>query len=431
MSAIQLHRNDNKRLSDVPSTTACTDLSDKSNRCKNAVYNSQGQLQWAATSGPDSVRSGQEVVVVQGPLISCPTTECTQNTPSGVTFNTCVGTDLAGETSCKCGIMRCAALRVAVATCSKAVYNRVASVYRLENGNVALVSSTKADKVTVQLVGGVSSTPASGTSTTHSGTTASRLKACPAGETTQTFNGVVVATCPSTDYQGPTTQVTAAANIAACAQSCLRNNQYSAIYTGPRNHQFPSPPPPGSNTTSPSSVPNPSPPSQVSPASPAPLGKGQWSGIIQIPIIPAAGYIVPEYPESSRIQVFSSGCVRFSGTTNLRTITSRPAPSRSVRSPRPNTTCSALPSAPWKTAESSPQTALSSNSATNGFSVSPGGTLNVQMNDGTGVTFALVSIGSATHSVNNSGVLIPGPYFLFALSKDKIPSMAKTVRVTI
>ncbi|KAG4411604.1 hypothetical protein IFR04_015256 [Cadophora malorum] len=97
---------------------------------------------------------------------------------------------------------------------------------------------------------------------------------------------------------------------------------------------------------------------------------------------------------------------------------------------------------------------LSSNSAVNGFSVRPGGTLNVEMNDGTGVTFALLRIGSATHSVNSdqrrialtnvvangnqftitiptdSGVLTPGPYFLFALSKNKVPSMARTARVT-
>ena len=97
---------------------------------------------------------------------------------------------------------------------------------------------------------------------------------------------------------------------------------------------------------------------------------------------------------------------------------------------------------------------LSSNSAVNGFSVRPGGTLNVEMYDGTGVTFALLRIDSATHSVNSdqrrialtnvvangnqftitiptdSGVLTPGPYFLFALSKNKVPSMARTARVT-
>ncbi|KXH63527.1 hypothetical protein CNYM01_14033 [Colletotrichum nymphaeae SA-01] len=71
-----------------------------------------------------------------------------------------------------------------------------------------------------------------------------------------------------------------------------------------------------------------------------------------------------------------------------------------------------------------------------------------------GASFALVRMGSATHSINSdqrrvpltdvtksggsnytlrlpndSGVLIPGPWYLFALSKEGVPSMARTVYI--
>lgn len=88
-------------------------------------------------------------------------------------------------------------------------------------------------------------------------------------------------------------------------------------------------------------------------------------------------------------------------------------------------------------------------------SIRVGGTLTVRMNDSTGATFSLIRMGSATHSVNSdqrrislinvrqsgskytatlpsdSGVLIPGFYYLFAVSKGGVPSVAKTVQITI
>ncbi|KAJ1322829.1 galactose oxidase [Microdochium nivale] len=72
-----------------------------------------------------------------------------------------------------------------------------------------------------------------------------------------------------------------------------------------------------------------------------------------------------------------------------------------------------------------------------------------------GVTFVLVRMGSVTHSINSdqrrvpitearqvapgkheivipndSGVVLPGPWYLFAMSKDGVPSVARTVMVT-
>lgn len=84
-----------------------------------------------------------------------------------------------------------------------------------------------------------------------------------------------------------------------------------------------------------------------------------------------------------------------------------------------------------------------------------GSTLTVRMNDASGVTFSLIRQGSATHSINSdqrrismtnvkasgskytitlpsdSGVLIPGFYYLFAVNNAGVPSVAKTVQITL
>jgi len=89
-------------------------------------------------------------------------------------------------------------------------------------------------------------------------------------------------------------------------------------------------------------------------------------------------------------------------------------------------------------------------------SVRVGGTLTITMSaTATNLKFVLVRIGSVTHSVNSdqrripltsvtssgtsynatlpndSGVLIPGAYYLFVLSASGVPSVARTVQVTL
>jgi galactose oxidase len=96
---------------------------------------------------------------------------------------------------------------------------------------------------------------------------------------------------------------------------------------------------------------------------------------------------------------------------------------------------------------------ISSVSAT---SIKVGGNLSVVMSSSvTGVKFSLIRIGSATHSVNtdqrripistttqsgtqysftleaDSGILLPGFYYLFALSSAGVPSVAKTIQITL
>lgn len=83
-----------------------------------------------------------------------------------------------------------------------------------------------------------------------------------------------------------------------------------------------------------------------------------------------------------------------------------------------------------------------------------GSTISVTMSNSDAATFALLRIGSVTHSINSdqrrvpvaatrsgstfsmtlpsdSGILIPGHYYLFALSSSGVPSVARTVRVTL
>jgi galactose oxidase len=82
-----------------------------------------------------------------------------------------------------------------------------------------------------------------------------------------------------------------------------------------------------------------------------------------------------------------------------------------------------------------------------------GSSFTVQMGDRDDYTFSLIRLGSATHSVNtdqrrisvsgtknanfwsitlpnDSGVMIPGSWYVFAMSGNGVPSWAKTVRVT-
>ncbi|KAH6660917.1 kelch domain-containing protein [Truncatella angustata] len=95
-------------------------------------------------------------------------------------------------------------------------------------------------------------------------------------------------------------------------------------------------------------------------------------------------------------------------------------------------------------------------SAVSATSVRVGGNLSATMSSSaSGVKFSLVRIGSATHSINSdqrripvaattqsgtqysftlekdSGILLPGYYYLFALSSAGVPSIAKTVQVTL
>ena len=84
-----------------------------------------------------------------------------------------------------------------------------------------------------------------------------------------------------------------------------------------------------------------------------------------------------------------------------------------------------------------------------------GATITVSLANGVAdATFVMVRMGSATHSINSdqrrvpltnvqrtgtgrytvrlpndSGVLLPGPWYLFAMSKGGVPSVARTVYV--
>ncbi|KAK1907990.1 hypothetical protein P3342_013309 [Pyrenophora teres f. teres] len=86
--------------------------------------------------------------------------------------------------------------------------------------------------------------------------------------------------------------------------------------------------------------------------------------------------------------------------------------------------------------------------------VAPGGKLEVEMKgSANGVKFSLIRIGSVTHNVNSDqrrvplnpkvdgkkvelpilndqGVMLPGAWYLFAISKEGVPSVAKTVYVS-
>lgn len=102
-------------------------------------------------------------------------------------------------------------------------------------------------------------------------------------------------------------------------------------------------------------------------------------------------------------------------------------------------------------------TELSSDSANDGTRVRPGEHLTVTVEEPEdGLTFSLVRLGTSTHTVNtdqrrvplenvrrgggsrymlalpsDSGIVIPGDWFLFVMSSKGTPSLARSVKVTL
>ncbi|TKX24689.1 galactose oxidase-like protein 2 [Elsinoe australis] len=98
---------------------------------------------------------------------------------------------------------------------------------------------------------------------------------------------------------------------------------------------------------------------------------------------------------------------------------------------------------------------VAASGAPNGEKTRVGGTLVVRMRDAGTYTFALVRMGSVTHSINSdqrrvaltdatkngsrwtiklpadSGVMLPGFWYLFVLSDKGVPSMGRTLQVTL
>lgn len=50
-----------------------------------------------------------------------------------------------------------------------------------------------------------------------------------------------------------------------------------------------------------------------------PATNGAWSDLVRLPVIPVAAYIVPEFPSSSRVMIFSSWGVDAFGGAGGRT----------------------------------------------------------------------------------------------------------------
>lgn len=99
-------------------------------------------------------------------------------------------------------------------------------------------------------------------------------------------------------------------------------------------------------------------------------------------------------------------------------------------------------------------TAISSSTDNTGYWVRPGGTLTINMSDNSATTFSIVRLGSATHSVNtdqrrlsltaaqraktwtirlpsDSGILLPGYWFVFAINQKGTPSIARVLQVKL
>jgi galactose oxidase len=137
---------------------------------------------------------------------------------------------------------------------------------------------------------------------------------CPGSEFSLTNgNGTEFLGCPGTWYQGPTAGVVNGTTLEECEAICMTNCDCQKAawnsVTGQCDVKAPEP----QNTLF--WVTNSNVTSITRRHVPVPAVQGLWGPVLRIDIIPIAGYVVPEFPQSERVLFFSAfGTNSFGGT---------------------------------------------------------------------------------------------------------------------
>lgn len=235
---------------------------------------------------------------VSAAITSCPADGILFTGIGGTKYNVCPSTDYQGLSAQilkgVASVAACAQLCDQDPICQKAVYDQEGAQCHIKNntaGGVTWVTSDKYTTITYD-----NALPEQ-----------KNIATCPFTETATTNNGNVYKTCINTDIRGTSSQkINNVANTTACAQLCATaqdggcaNAVYDKVgavchikadatsntliwYTNKRYDVI----------------------RQDVAADPA--TQGSWSDLIRLPVIPVAAYVVPAFPESSRMLVWSS-----------------------------------------------------------------------------------------------------------------------------
>ncbi|RMZ68166.1 kelch domain-containing [Pyrenophora seminiperda CCB06] len=220
---------------------------------------------------------------------ACPGTDTVFTGSEGIRYRICPGTDLTGKTASVkpkiASVQACAQLCDASIDCFKAVYDtRTKDCHFKETTGLAWVANTRFQVIQAEQV---------------------NIARCPANEWTYHRNRKTYSICPGTDIRGPTEKLfQGVKTFDDCAYLCANWATCTAAVYDAEGSACHIKADPRSNTLIWSTDKrydvmrlN---------VAPTPAKDGEWSDLIHLPVIPVAAYVVPEYPVSQRLLVFSS-----------------------------------------------------------------------------------------------------------------------------
>ncbi|EMD67185.1 hypothetical protein GGP41_007105 [Bipolaris sorokiniana] len=235
-------------------------------------------------------------------LNACPGTDTVFTGTQGIRYRVCPGTDLTGPTVSVtpkvASVAACAKLCDKSMDCFKAVYDtRTKDCHFKEIAGLNWVANDRYQVVQAEQV---------------------NIARCPAGEWTYGRNKKRYTVCPGTDIRGPTEKVfRGVADFEKCAYLCANWATCKAAVYDKAESVCHIKADARSNTLIWSTDKRYDVMRLIEPSAPA--QNGEWSDLIHLPVIPVAAYVVPEYPVSQRLLVFSSWGVDAFGGPGGRT----------------------------------------------------------------------------------------------------------------
>jgi galactose oxidase len=210
-------------LQNYNSAADCAAQCGKTNGCSKSVYDNSAKACHikGADNGLTFVADNRFTTARftgnSGPITQCPGQETTTTTPTGQIFTICGNTDYVGPST---QILQnynnaadCAALCGKTNGCSKSVYDTTTKSCHVKGPDNQLTWKVDSRFITSRLTG--NATP-----------NGQIITQCPTQETTTKLaSGQTFATCGSTDYEGPSTQIVPNYNnVADCVSLCDRTN---------------------------------------------------------------------------------------------------------------------------------------------------------------------------------------------------------------
>lgn len=290
----------------VPSAAACAAICDKNAQCNRAVYDNQN-ADCHIKSNNDNlnwVDNGRFNVIRLTTLKQCPNAETAYTGSTGAKYSVCAGTDLVGASLAiiagATSATDCAAKCNNDGRCFKAIYDTQNGDCHIKSNNDNLNWVANGRFVRIR----ANNDLAEGTI----------ISKCPFTTSAYTSpSGTKYQICPDTDIRGANAQGGAnVADQAACARLCgtttgckaavydtvnkicyIKSMDADATLIWALNKQF-----------------------DVIQNIPTynPATQGSWSDFVRLPVVPVGAYVVPAFPQATRLLFFSAwGPATFGG----------------------------------------------------------------------------------------------------------------------